>query len=151
MGRGHHHSAPAAASLLIALACAWGWEGAVAATPRPKYTWEDTYGYWRHTDTASLEEWVARTPPAVPQLLSVDALNALGEEAKTELFNECLVNQAKTLAAHVLRYRSPRLSDVSEAVSLALAADSVRPAARATNSHLFCEKKCFYGQWRGRA
>jgi hypothetical protein len=90
---------------------------ALGATPRPKYDWEDNYGYWRHTDTASLEDWVARTPRAVPQLLSVDALNALGEEAKTELFHECLVSQAKGLAAHVLRYRSPALADVTDAVS----------------------------------
>ena len=84
--------------------------------PRPQYEWETNYGYWRHQETVTLGEWTARTPAPVPQLLSIDALNGMGEEAKAELFHECLIRQAKGLSANVLRYRSPRLEDVTAAV-----------------------------------
>lgn len=103
-----------AASVWTLFACFHACEA--GGMPRPQYDWETNYGYWRHHETVTLEEWTARTPAPVPQLLSIDALNGMGEKAKTELFHECLVRQAKGLSANVLRYRSPRLEDVTAAV-----------------------------------
>jgi hypothetical protein len=84
--------------------------------PRGKYDWESWYGYWRHTDEVSLATWRARIPPPVPRLLNVSTLNALPDGEKAELFHACLGNQAKSFSAHVLRYKSPKLAEVTAAV-----------------------------------
>ena len=95
-------------------------EAAQPGKPRGKYDWEQWYGYWRHSEQLSLAEWTSRIPAPVPRLLNVSALNALPDGEKAELFHACLTNQAKTLSSRVLRYRSPKLADVTAAVRLSL-------------------------------
>ena len=95
-------------------------EAAQPGKPRGKYDWEQWYGYWRHSEQLSLAEWTSRIPAPVPRLLNVSALNALPDGEKAELFHACLTNQAKTLSSRVLRYRSPKLADVTAAVRLSV-------------------------------
>ena len=87
-----------------------------ALSPRPAYPWEASYGFWRHAEEVPVTDWVARTPRPVPRLFNVSTWGAMDEGAKTELFRACLVNQAKVFGAGVLRYRSPPLAEVSDAV-----------------------------------
>jgi hypothetical protein len=92
----------------------------VTMVPRPKYAWDGMYAYWRHTDTISLTEWRDNIAPPVPVLLNISTLAATPKDVKTELFHACLDTQAKTLSAHVLRYRSPKLTEVADAVKAEL-------------------------------
>jgi hypothetical protein len=72
--------------------------------------------YWRHTDPLPVSEWQARIPAPIPRLLNVTALNLLDQETKKELFHGCLIGQAKAFTTHVLRYRPPKLTEVTAAV-----------------------------------
>ena len=113
-----HAAAVAAAVLLQPLAVVVA--QVPVMEPRPTYDWEAQYAYWRHNDTVPLSTWRENIPPAIPVAMPGDVFAALPEQNRTVHFRSCLRLQAKTFASHVLRYRSPELSDIASAVRVGL-------------------------------
>ena len=86
---------------------------------RPPAPWEDTYGFWRQqgADAAvPLAQWIARTPSPVPQAFSPHDWDAMDLGNRTRTFHACLQRQAVDFGVRALRYRSPRLQDVTKMV-----------------------------------
>ncbi len=85
--------------------------------PRPRYPWESSYAHWRHREVIPVALWWSRMPAPVPKARFIAEHVALSEEVQRSDFDACLTLQAKTFAAHVMRYRSPNLTEITSQVS----------------------------------
>lgn len=92
-------------------------DAGIASEPRPTAPWEETYGFWRQQGAAvPLAQWIARTPSPVPQAFSPHDWDAMDLGNRTTTFHACLQRQAVDFGVRALRYRSPRLQDVTKMV-----------------------------------
>ena len=78
--------------------------------------WDSNYAPWRDRTTVSAKEWAADIPPPVAQTMTMKQLAALPKKEKQQIFKKCLQKEATAFTDHVLRYRSPRLKEITAAV-----------------------------------
>ena len=88
--------------------------GASRKVPRHVvHPWENNYAPWRAREPVDYSLWHSRVLHVKDTRLEGDQWQALPGEERAARFEECLGNQAHHFARRVLRYASPRLSDVT--------------------------------------
>ena len=79
-------------------------------------SWVAEYGSWRTNDRVSVQEWQDNTPLPVAAKIPRVQLEAMSEDDGVAAFDACISKQAGAFTDHVLKYKSPRLTDIAAVV-----------------------------------
>ena len=97
--------------------------------------WVSTYANWRNTEPVTVAEWERNYLHPKARQFTEAELEALPLPVARDAFKQCLEEEAQTFTNHVLKYRSPKLQEVTAAVREELDRRFVREVCLSLTCH----------------